>query len=118
MSEAPEFRSCCDSFDRLLGCFGEKGFGIAAVNLSGKRCFALEARPFEPGVAKKYGSGPDSLPAWPDLRDSNGKPVPIVIEMRLMLPRCPWCGRKLDRLIRRQPELFDSLVERRGPESD
>ena len=104
---------CCNAFDRLIDDVGEKGFSIVAHHDNDFRGFYLQARPFERDIADAFGeTDPETNNVkWPELRDYKGRIVPWVIATHFLLTCCPRCGKKLDRIIRKNQNKFDVLAK-------
>ena len=107
-------KSCCEWFESSLGLAGEKGYSVIAFKGEKKRCFYLQARPFERDVTEKYNSieKKTGKNKWPKLFDNRDLPVPYVIAINIPLEYCPSCGANLSKKIRRNQKEFDSIASK------
>jgi hypothetical protein len=85
---------CCAGFQRLLDNAGERGLAVLVVaNEFGMR-FSLQSRGIdyehEPEVSRRL----KGINASFNLSRSTG------------MRRCPFCGRKVERMLRRAPDYF------------
>jgi hypothetical protein len=73
---------CCDNFSWMIQEAGKKGFSIVSANLNGTLGFMLQAR------------------------NQSG----FIVEQGIKF--CPWCGKHLDDVIKRNKAVFMELAKR------
>ena len=93
-------RACCVwlqngmQADRL----GDKGFAVLAFHEGKRRCFYVQARPFDRQFVKDF----DKVEAL--------RRVSVAVAIDMPLKHCPSCGTKLSILIEEQTEAFDQFA--------
>ena len=78
---------CCDAFAGLVGEAGRRGFSILAFDEDDFQYFLIQGR----------SAGPSA-------------PSEVTGIVQTGLQYCPWCGKKLKRIIRRQLKEFKVLA--------
>jgi hypothetical protein len=89
---------CCEGFENLVGCAGERGIAALVRRTPDGLKFVLQSR----GVA------------YAD--EGNLRPMPIPVNVNIAcsvgLSYCPYCGTRLQQLVESAPHFFGRLAEK------
>jgi hypothetical protein len=89
---------CCPGFEHRITNAGQRGIAVLAHKTSSGIMFLLQSR----GIAFED--------------EGKLRPMPIDISIRVScdvgLQFCPFCGRRLQELVKASPEAFKELVEK------
>ena len=91
---------CCSGFQHRVADAGQRGIAVLVVNTSQGIRFRLQSR----GIAFEDESKICPMPGAADMR--------INVSCEMGLQHCPFCGHKLQDLVKASPKAFDELVEK------
>jgi hypothetical protein len=87
---------CCIVFENIVKSAGERGLSILIKKLGDKLCFCLQSRGIAfPDVEKIRSGGPDMM---------------INISAEQCIKFCPYCGKRLDKVINANLDHFEKLA--------
>lgn len=89
---------CCAAFDRLVANAGERGIAALVRRSQGRIYFVLQSR----GVS------------YDDQKKLQPSPIKVTVNIAsdTGLQCCPFCGRRLDELVKASPEAYEQLANK------
>ena len=94
---------CCPGLQNSIQAAGQRGMAIIVVNTLGKTRLLFQSR----GIAFDDLGKMRPMPDAPDVK--------INVSSEIGLQYCPWCGKRLEKLLNASPEVFAGLAERHKP---
>lgn len=90
---------CCFGFQNSVSEAGRRGISLLVIKTSKGIGFRLQSR----GIAFEDQDKLKAVPNSPDIK--------INISSVVGLKFCPWCGRKLEELVKASPVTFEELAD-------
>lgn len=93
-------RFCCPGFQHRVADAGQRGVAVLVVNTPEGISFRLQSRGIAFEDEKKIGP----MPGAPDMK--------INVSCEVGLQYCPFCGRRLQDLVKASPKAFEELADK------
>lgn len=91
---------CCPGFQNLVGDAGQRGLAAVVIKTPEGIRFRLQSR----GIAFEDVGKIRPMPDYPDMK------INVACESGLQF--CPFCGRRLQELIKASPQAFETMAEK------
>lgn len=90
---------CCNAFENLIQCAGERGLAVLVCPTKDGMKFALQMRAIK--LADEVGFPKGPLPTGP---------TNLTLSGSMMIRYCPSCGKRLEDMVTANPKLFKELA--------